>query len=334
MGTHLSSVQVDLEPIRESTHILHVDISQTLSTETGSFTNPFNTIMAAVNKVVSNADNSDDVAYIIKIAPGTYTETVTLENDLLKNLSFIATGGNPASGGYSYVNAGVILDPASEDALESEVDNTNLHYLYFKGIRFIGTIHLVGEIHNTLFGEDCLTFEDCGFEGFRTDGVVMTLANLERFTWINGCIGRGAVITAQNIWSMSINGEKFSDWPMDMSGACTLTADTTANMPYHMDDENAGGDQMTFSINHAFVQRSSWTLAQGGTGVLRIRCLNGFMNGNLTFPTLASLYGYTGIFNNNVTMNGATNTVFLYNTVIKGTFTENGCTTNTYASET
>ena len=120
----------------DSEQILFVDVNQTGSSETGVRGNPYQTIQGAVDAVVTAGDNSDDVAYVIMVAPGTYTETLTLENDLLKNLAFMAMGG-PASGGYSNVNGSVILDPASGDALESELDNTNLHYLYFKGFTYI-----------------------------------------------------------------------------------------------------------------------------------------------------------------------------------------------------
>ena len=314
---------------RDNAQVFYVDIGRTASLETGSADSPYKTIMGAVNAVIALQDNTNDKAYVIYVAPGTYTETITLESAYLVNLAFIAMGGS-ACQGYSAGSGSVILDPSSDPALESEATNTNLVYLYFKGFRFLGSIHLAGDIQNTLFGEKGLTFEDCSFEGFRNGAIHINLTNLERFSWVNGNIGRGTVLTAQNIWSMSINGERFSDWPMDMSGGWTLTATTAQYMPWHMDEEKGGGDQMSFTINNAFMQMSSWTLAQGGDAKLFIKVRNGFLNGSITLPAKASLYGYSGIFNNDVTMNGATNTAWLFNTVIKGTFTRNGCTANIY----
>ncbi len=330
-GPQLNPAEALAFPADFSLREVYVDINQATSLETGSRENPYKTIQAAVDAIAALGDNSDTVAYVIHVAPGTYTETLTLEDDALYSLAFLSTGG-PAVEGYAAGGGGVIMDPASGDALESEVDNNNLHYLYFKGFRFLGTIHLIGEIHNTLFGEKALTFEDCGLEG--SASITLTIANLEKFTWINGCIGRATVIDAQNIWVMSFNGERYSDWPMGMAGMTTLTADTGQNMPYHMDDDNGGGDQMTFKVNHAFCQRNKWTMVTGGDGVLMVQCINGLFScgSGITMPDNGNLYGYTGIFVGDVEMN-AGGALFLYNTAITGTLTENGCAKTVYPNE-
>jgi len=68
-----------------------------------------NAIQNVVDKIAASGLNSDTVGATILVAPGTYTETLTLEDDALYNLSFIAIGG-PNS---------VILDPASGGTLKA-----------------------------------------------------------------------------------------------------------------------------------------------------------------------------------------------------------------------
>lgn len=328
----LLTTQQDINTWTTSTHTLYVDVIQTASGNVGTPNNPYTTIMAAVNAIIAATDNTDAVTYTIYIAPGTYTETVTLENAELANIAFISLGG-PAKDGYTVGTGGVVLDPSGANALESEGTNSALHYLYFFGIHFKGNIILDGVDNDTYFGEKGIIFDQCGIDDGST-ACTLSVKACEKFTWRNCFMNRKSVLTVENAWSFEICGEGTSDWPMNMSGASTLTADTAQAMPYHMNDDHQGGDQMSFKIDHAFVQRSSWTLAQGGDGVLMISVINGWMSGDLTLPAKANLYGYTGYFNGDVTLNGATNSVFLYNTAIKGDLTENGCSKTVVPSET
>lgn len=139
------------------TKTLYVDGNRTDTyTEKGSITKPFKTIQSAINQIITNNDN-DTFAYAIKIASGTYTENVLLEDLKLYNVHLIGESCET-----------VIINPASGNSLQSSLNNNNLTNLNFTGIYFVKKVHLEGEINGTTFMsaiffnglKDCLVDEE------------------------------------------------------------------------------------------------------------------------------------------------------------------------------
>jgi len=286
-----------------------------------------NAIQNVVDKIAESGLNSDIVGATILVAPGTYTETITLEDDRLYNLSFIAIGG-PHS---------VILDPANGDALESGEDNTNLHYLYFKGFRFKGSIDLDGELNDTKFLYDDCVFEDCTFDE-DNDTLTIDVQNANRFYWKNGRIHVMSNLVFYNVASCGILGASYREiFPVTGApGTLLLTANSTNSLvPYIMADAHGGGDQASFKIDGAHVQRRFPTLANTGTGKQFLTVRHGYLGmavQTLTIPSASSLYLYGAVMNKDVTCADGS-TLWCHNSCIIGTLTENG-TSHNYPSET
>lgn len=307
--------------------ILYVDVNEASSGETGTPNEPFKTQQAAVDAIAALGDNSDIKGYVIMVAPGIYTETLTLEDDALYNLAFIAMGG-PNS---------VILDPASGDALESEIDNTNLHYLYFNGFRFKGNIDFNGELNDTKFLYNDCVFEDCTFDE-DNDTITIDVQNANRFYWKNGRIHVMSNLVFYNVASCGIRGEGYSEiFPVTGApGTLLLNANSTNSLvPYMMADAHGGGDQASFKIDGAHVQRRLPTLTNTGTGKQFLTVRHGYLGmgvQTLTIPSGSSLYLYGAVLNHTVVCSSGS-TLWCYNSVVITSLTQSG-TSHVYASET
>ena len=294
--------------------VYYVDKNHPYDNGDGSPLAPLQTIQAAVDAIAAAQDNSDTVGYVIKVAPGVYTETLTLESDYLYNLAFIATGG-PDS---------VVMDPASNDALESEEDNENLHYLYFKGFRFKGNIDLDGELEGTKFLYNSCVFEDCTFNE-ANESITIDVKNANRFWWKNGAIHVMTNIVFENINSCGICGESYRElYPVTGApGTTTLTANTGHDTPYKMQDANGGGDQASFWVKGAFVQRRMPVLV-ATAGVPRLFVVNGVlgMGMGVTYPSGAAVYVYHSVLNGGTITMASGSVLFWHNSVSVGTLTD------------
>jgi len=286
-----------------------------------------NAIQNVIDKIAASGLNSDTVGATILVAPGTYTDNIVLEDDALYNLSFIAIGG-PNS---------VILDPADGDAIESGEDNTNLHYLYFKGFRIKGNIDFDGELNDTKFLYNDCVFEDCTFdESNETKSI--NVQNANRFYWKNGAIHVMSAIVATNVAAMGILGESYRDlFPVTGApGTMLLSAISTNSLvPYMMADAHGGGDQASFKIDGAHVQRRFPTLANTGTGKQFLTVRHGYLGmgvQTLTIPSGSSLYLFGAVLNHTVDCESGS-TLWCYNSVVITSLTESG-TSHKYASET
>jgi len=98
----------------------------------GSLLKPFATIGAAINKVISNDDNSMSKPYTIKIFPGVYTEDVTLNSDKLVNLHIEGT--------HTYIG----LDVEINGDFTCTSNNDNFSLLTVTGVRITGDIDIEG----------------------------------------------------------------------------------------------------------------------------------------------------------------------------------------------
>jgi len=134
------------------TNTLYVDGSRIDSyTELGSILYPYKTIMGAINKVISNADNTWTYQYQIKISEGNYAENIILEDTHLYALTFEGVGFRQTN-----------IVPSTGNALQSTINNDNLAWLTFRNIAFSKSVNLTGENTNTWLGYNMFFF-DCWF---------------------------------------------------------------------------------------------------------------------------------------------------------------------------
>lgn len=155
-GTGFGTMQGGFVP--PVTKVLYVDGGRTDSyTADGSLLKPFKTIMAAVNQIITNGDNSASVPYLIDIVgPGTYVENVDLSNAAIVNLGMEG-------------HREVIIAPTSGDALASTSNNTGFATCYIQDIQF----QLSASSGNALnfqcptngggMGSSTLAFKNCFF---------------------------------------------------------------------------------------------------------------------------------------------------------------------------
>lgn len=147
----------------EGSKQLFVDNNRTDTfTPDGSFDRPFSTIMAAVNQIAANGDNSAYV-YNVSIMPGVYLETINLSDSRLVSLIFTGSGTVGTSG--VIVGNGVITTPAIE-----AVNNDNLFSVIFTDIVFIpGSsthgIEFSSTTPDTSLGKFGIVFRNCGIRG-------------------------------------------------------------------------------------------------------------------------------------------------------------------------
>lgn len=116
-------------------------------TADGTVYRPFKTIMAAVNQVIANGDNSTQI-YQLDIAPATYVETVDLTNSALYNLILNGPGAKIA--------------PSSGNALQN-TNNNNLFQSTFIGLTFSGPVSFSYTVQG--LSTDWIFFEHCTFFG-------------------------------------------------------------------------------------------------------------------------------------------------------------------------
>jgi len=115
------------------TNTLYVDMKRTdIYIADGSLTKPYLTIQSAINKVISNGDNSETKVYVIKISSGIYAENVVLNNALIKELVMI---GEPGS---------VQITPATGYSLECSSNNGAFRTFMVKDIDFGKDVYIVG----------------------------------------------------------------------------------------------------------------------------------------------------------------------------------------------
>jgi len=140
------------------TKALYVDSGRTDSyTADGSLLKPFKTIVAAVNQIIANGDNSASVPYLIDIVgPGTYNETIDLGNAAIVNLIMDGHGS-------------VIDSSASGDSLKSTANNTGFARCVIQNLTFQTTgasgnaLNFQCPTNNGGLGSSTLLFINCFF---------------------------------------------------------------------------------------------------------------------------------------------------------------------------
>src|SRR6266850_1054371 len=149
---------------------LYVDGNRSDSyTADGSILRPFKTIQAAINQVITNADNAS-FPYHISVATGGYSETLTLANAALYNL--VIESEAYSQGELNGTNFG----PGSGTAITSTSNNTNLQNLAFTGFTINGDVIFTGNINNTNFCGAACVFIGCNIQK-SSSGILATNVN-------------------------------------------------------------------------------------------------------------------------------------------------------------
>lgn len=131
-----------------STTTLYVDTRTDSYTQTGSILYPYKTIMGAINKIISNGDNSLSKPYcIFIIGVGVYNEDIVLENDNLVSISITAVYG------------------VSITSITSNNNNNNLAQFELSNILFSGNIIFNNTVDNGTMAFSVFKFYNCHFYG-------------------------------------------------------------------------------------------------------------------------------------------------------------------------
>ncbi len=227
--TDLHTQDTDNYLASPATRILCVDGNRSDTyVEDGTITKPFKTILSAINKVISNGDNST-YPYVVTIAPGIYAEQVALNNSSLVDLSLI---------GYN-----VTIAPASGYALYTNSNNNNLVKLKVEGIKLNQPTVLEGvQDAGSTFSTKCV-LKDCEIN---TQLNVKNVVNIELFNckiWCNSTIENVIELTMRNcvqgsdtnIYANTINYVAGNNKPLGITstevivGSCTCWASWNVN---------------------------------------------------------------------------------------------------------
>lgn len=163
-----SAGAISSTPTTPGSRTFYVDKNRTDTyTATGTISLPFKTIQAAVNQVATNNDGSAASPYQIDIVgAGTYVENVTLNDLGLKGISFVG-------------HANVTINPASGDAINSTVNNSNLVYIEFTDMSFIRAVTMSPTGNATNFGSSGIFFRTCVLNSASTIKSIITLDMLD-----------------------------------------------------------------------------------------------------------------------------------------------------------
>ncbi len=148
---------------------LFVDVNRTDSyTPDGTIGKPFLTITAAINQVIANGDNSFTKPYTILVAPGTYTENITLES---LNLWLVSISSLNGSYGFGSLSSDVVT--LNGDVV-STASNDNLYAFQLKGFNVAGSVNFVGATNGTNFLNFSGSFIDCLFTPIVDAAITLT----------------------------------------------------------------------------------------------------------------------------------------------------------------
>jgi hypothetical protein len=265
-------------------------------TETGTITNPFKTIQAAINKVISNGNNTQSNPYVIKINPGIYLENLILEHASLVSLIIIGLGSRLQ----------VQINPASGYALQSTANNGNLADLHIENIQFIKPTTMVGSANGTFFG-----FNHFFIDTYWPSTAMATFKNMVYPTFSGIVTKFSGGLLLSNITQCSINnigGFK--------TGAFTIETDENANKP------NLFGTGTAVIVSGGTIANTTWSLLNITTSTGTALQVRGARHGSAgeTIPLNATIIAYNSTLVGNYVNNG---TLSLYNSQVTGTITGN-----------
>lgn len=249
-------------------------------TPDGSILRPFVHIMDAVNQIITN---NNGLNYVIIVAPGTYTETITLNNLALNRLAFVTMNVNNGS-----LSNDALANTSIAGDIVSTSNNANIKSLEFRGFDIQGNINLSGDVNGTTFGQYLILFSSIVL--YTTGAVGINLNNVGQVMFEN-CgtaiqTGVGA-ITVQNV----------SFWGCYQTflnlGAASIVTNGGANKP-----SGFGNTGVQWSFGNAL---DNTTIDSGSSLVLRFTRFAGTINNAGTLTSINSVF--QGVVTNSGTWN-------------------------------
>jgi hypothetical protein len=265
-NVHTSQLNVSAGPSK----ILWVNQSHPGTyTPDGSVLRPFITIGAATSQVIAN---NDGASYVIYISPGTYSESITLNNAAFTRIAFI--GSSNTDGGMS--NNAIPITSLTGD-ITSTSNNDTLKALIVRGLDMQGNINLTGDITGTHFCQYGCVFSDMII--YSTGAPAITLNNVGqvmiRDTGTAISSGAGAVsvtnVSFFGVYSTFLN-----------LGAFTLVTNNGANKP-----TGFGGTSVQTSFGNLI---GATTVDAGSTFVQRYERMSSTISNSGAMTSVGSTY--------------------------------------------
>lgn len=257
----------------------------------GTVYRPFLTISAAVAQIIANGDNAS-YPYRIKIAAGTYVETVDLGNAAIYNL--ILDG------------QGVIVAPISGNALQSLANNSQFATARFYGLTCSGSVNFTDPTGGLMLQSGCW-FIDCRFWGDVTLSHATMGTILNFYFW--SCFSRTVnwtIINCQDVYFFNCD---LQEWPNPVhqttGGSFAISNTTGANLSF----ATFWGGQYYFSSITVGVrsQIDVYNGLVGGGGTITVNGTLRFRAGGLTVAAITVNSGGILTFSNGQTFSAPTN---------------------------
>lgn len=198
---------------------LYADSSRTDSyTADGTIGKPFKTISAALSQIITN---NDGISYAVVAAPGTYTETINLNNTAFTRISIVTK---------DIVNGMLSNDAIPVTSLVGDIvstsNNDNLKALKIDGFDIQGNINFVGASNGSNFLTYGGTIANCVLYSTGATGITVNNAGQYVMQNCSHIIQSGAgAISVQNVNSFLCYSSFIS------AGALSIVTNNAVNKP-------------------------------------------------------------------------------------------------------
>jgi len=180
--------------------------------EDGTYTRPYQTIAAALTRIITNADNAAAYPYVLTLAPAIYAENIVIASALINNITIQGTGEMQET-----VLTGNITNIVNNDAMNK---------LCFSNMRLCGNITVTGQTTGTTF--DRLIFDnvviDPAVAGAVADRAI-TITNISHLIYVNCYIYQN--IAYQNIIDVTYDNCTI----LNNTNTYTVITNTGVNIP-------------------------------------------------------------------------------------------------------
>lgn len=209
----------------------------------GSKSRPYKRINDAIDYIIAAEDNMNH-PYVIHIGPGSYKETIVLQDERLFNVYLKGSGVDVS-----------IIDAYCGKSLSSTARNQCLHNLHISGLTFADPIEIIGKMHEGGIGKR-LVINDC----YIKEDSYLFLENLSfptiMNTTINGDLGFSNIANGCLYNSVIINND---------DKHFIIKTDPSDNTPL-------GWNGATQIFSSCAIRRNiNWQLVNGGQAYLQVR---------------------------------------------------------------
>lgn len=272
------------------------------ATSDGSVLRPYVAIMDAVNRIISNNDGAN---YVIMVAPGTYSETISLNNAALTRLAIVANSS--ADGSQS--NDAIPITSLTGD-INSTSNNDNLKALIFRGLDMQGNIIFTGASTGTNFCQFGCAFVDMIVYSTGAPAINLTNVGQVIFQNLGTAIQAGAGgVTIQNANFVGVYNTFLN------LGAISLVTNNGANKP-----SGFGGTSVQTSFGNRL---GATSVDAGSTLTQRFERVSGALTSSGSLSSVQSAY-LSAITLSAGTMTSLGDIFTAYPTLSGGTFTPSG----------